>query len=382
MCVCEGEGEGEGEEKSKVWSIAEVKAMIEGLFQAYDKDGSGYLDKSEFKELMHSLQKKLAFPEDEVLRFLAEADMDQNGKVDYKEFIPLAMQIVEAMYAKGETEREMQVAEKEAEEFLVHGMTKEELTETIMTMFKEFDKDGKGFVSRSEFIDTMCSMELGLNRRELNALLFQVVDQDNDGTINYNEFVPFAYDMLRKLATLRLLENEMKQDELAQFLKDLFESRDTEMSGMLDPDDMIDLIHSAKLGLTRFQIYTVMSEATLEPDGRVSHGDFIPRAVVVIRSMLSFENSVRAQEVDSIGDEAAAAFASQLEQALDGCGEELSAKELSDRLTDSAIDEREVKTLLTACPRTSEGQYVCVDVKKTAWPVVKQVRLHKKHFQS
>lgn len=35
------------------------------------------------------------------------------------------------------------------------------------------------------------------------------------------------------------------------------------MSGMLDPDDMIDLIHSVKLGLTRFQIYTVMSEATL-----------------------------------------------------------------------------------------------------------------------
>ncbi|CEM34868.1 unnamed protein product [Vitrella brassicaformis CCMP3155] len=118
----------------------------------------------------------------------------------------------------------MQVAEKEAEEFLVQGMTaKEELTETIMTMFKEFDKDGKGFVSRSEFIDTMCSMELGLNRRELNALLFHVVDQDNDGTINYNEFVPFAYDMLHKLATLRLLENERKQDELAQFLKDLFD---------------------------------------------------------------------------------------------------------------------------------------------------------------
>ncbi|CEM34867.1 unnamed protein product [Vitrella brassicaformis CCMP3155] len=117
---------------------------------------------------------------------------------------------------------------------------------------------------------------------------------------------------------------------------------------------MIDLIHSVKLGLTRFQIYTVMSEATLEPDGRVSYGDFIPRAVVVIPSMLSFEKSVRAQEVDSIGDEAAAAFASQLEQALDRCGEELSAKELSHQLTDAAIDEREVKTLLTACPRTPE----------------------------
>lgn len=36
---------------------------------------------------------------------------------------------------------------------------------------------------------------------------------------------------------------------------------DTEMTGMLGLDDMRDLLHQAMLGLTRMQIYTVLSEA-------------------------------------------------------------------------------------------------------------------------
>merc|ERR1711881_773327 len=105
------------------------------------------------------------------------------------------------------------------------------------------------------------------------------------------EFVPFAFDLLHKLTSLRLLETEMEHDELATFLLDLFKSKDVNMEGMLYLEDVRDLLHQAMLGLSRMQIYTVISEAELH-EGMIAYTAFIPRAVGLIRSMLSFERSM------------------------------------------------------------------------------------------
>merc|ERR1719158_11989 len=139
-------------------------------------------------------------------------------------------------------------------------MARDELTEIVAHIFERMDDDGSGTLSKQEFISALTSMELGLTRREINTIMFQI-DQDNDGSISYREFVPFAFDLLQKLTSLRLLETELENDELAQYLTDLFKSKDTESTGMLHVDDVRDLLHQAMLGLSRMQIYTVISEA-------------------------------------------------------------------------------------------------------------------------
>ena len=45
------------------------------------------------------------------------------------------------------------------------------------------------------------------------------VDEDQDGFISYREFARFAYDLLQKLTSLRLLETEMEQDQFAQYAR-------------------------------------------------------------------------------------------------------------------------------------------------------------------
>merc|ERR1719409_1557643 len=139
-----------------------------------------------------------------------------------------------------------------AEDLLVHGMSRDELTELVGTIFERMDQDKSGTLSKAEFVTALTSMELGLTRREVNTIMFQI-DQDNDGNISYREFVPFAFDLLHKLTSLRLLETEMEHDELAQFLMDLFKSKDTDMTGMLYLEDVRDLLHQAMLGLSRMQ---------------------------------------------------------------------------------------------------------------------------------
>merc|ERR1712072_538198 len=135
------------------------------------------------------------------------------------EFIPLALQIIQGMYAKKRFEQHMDALEEQAENMLVHGMSREELTAVVSQIFERIDADGSGTLSKSEFLDALTSMELGLTRREVNAIMFQI-DQDQDGNVSYREFVPFAFDLLHKLTSLRLLESEMEQDECANYLMD------------------------------------------------------------------------------------------------------------------------------------------------------------------
>jgi len=268
----------------------------------------------------------------------------------------------------------MQDVEQQAEDLLVHGMARDELTEIVAHIFERMDGDGSGTLSKQEFISALTSMELGLTRREINTIMFQI-DQDQDGNISYREFVPFAFDLLHKLTSLRLLETEMEHDELAQFLMDLFKSKDTEMTGHLHVDDMRDLLHQAMLGLSRMQIYTVISEADTNSDLMIAYGNFIPRAVGLIRSMLSFEKSILKESKDTDA-EAEENFYMVMEEALGG--EDTMAPEqfMNKMKAVNLLDAKELQAV-----RNLVGGYGAAvpveDAKAQIWPLVKNIRRHK-----
>jgi Ca2+-binding EF-hand superfamily protein len=297
-------------------SLEEVESIVKDLFKKYDADDSGFLDPSEFKALMVDLQQRLEFPADEIYRFFAEADMNADGEIEYEEFIPLALQIIQSMYAKKNLEHHMAEVRENVEDLLVHGMSKYELTELVETIFERVDTDGSGTLSKEDFVSALTSMELGLTRREINTIRLQI-DVNQNGRISYREFVPFAYDLLQKLTSMRLLETELENDELGQYLTDLFKAKDTELSGMLHADDIRDLLHEAMLGLSRMQIYTVISEAEPDPDMMISYPAFIPKGVEIIRSMLSFGQCLE-KGSKGTGADAEDQFFAVLDQAFAG----------------------------------------------------------------
>jgi len=355
-------------------SLDEVETIIQDLFHKYDGDSNGFLDPTEFKALMSDLQQRMDFPPDEIYRFLAEADMNEDGMIEYEEFIPLALQIVQGMYAKKRLEQHISDIDAHAEDLLVHGMSRDELTELVGSIFERMDQDGSGTLSKAEFATALTSMELGLTRREINTVMFQI-DQDGDGGVSYREFVPFAFDLLQKLTSLRLLETELENDELAQYLTDLFKARDVEMIGMLHVDDIRDLLHQAMLGLSRMQIYTVISEAEVNSEMLIAYGTFIPRAVGLIRSMLSFEKSIVKDSKD-IGTEAEDNFFQTLDETFSGI-EQLSLGDFIGKLQATNIcNERElqaVKHLLNPF-----GEEIPVEeAKSQIWSLIKNMRRHK-----
>ena len=56
-------------------------------FKVFDKDGSGTISHNEMKQVMKNLGEKLT--DEEIDELIKEADKDNDGEVDYKEFVAM-----------------------------------------------------------------------------------------------------------------------------------------------------------------------------------------------------------------------------------------------------------------------------------------------------
>merc|ERR1712000_241224 len=127
-------------------------------FSLFDKDGDGQITTKELGTVMRSLGQNPT--EAELKDMIDEVDTDQNGTIDFPEFL--------TMMAK-----KMQEAESEDE---------------IREAFKVFDKDGDGFISAAELRHVMTTLGETLTDDEVDEMILEA-DMDGDGQVNYEEFV-------------------------------------------------------------------------------------------------------------------------------------------------------------------------------------------------
>lgn len=133
-------------------------AEYKEAFSLFDKSGTGVISSRELGNLMKSLGQT---PTEAELRDLVnEIDINGDGEIDFGEFVGLmARQVVD------------------------HD-TEEELREA----FKIFDKNEDGFISPSELRLVMTNLGEKLTDEEIDDMIREA-DFDNDGVINYEEFV-------------------------------------------------------------------------------------------------------------------------------------------------------------------------------------------------
>ena len=70
------------------------------VFQNADNDGDGLLDRIEFWNVLHSKSLNLNLSVEEKDEFLAMADVEQSGKLSYKEFVPIVKKLLQRVYQK------------------------------------------------------------------------------------------------------------------------------------------------------------------------------------------------------------------------------------------------------------------------------------------
>jgi len=275
----------------------ELKELLANLFHEADADRSGALSLKEFKTVLHEVD--LGLSERELKRVMAEADFDGNGEISYEEFIPLAIDLVQSMYAKMEAEAERKQEEDqaraEAKNYLLHGMTKEEVESVMMEIFHKSDADGSGALSLTEFQKCCRDADIGLTRKEVNVLMYSC-DVDGDGSISYEEFVPLCFEMLTEILKDEVLQKKRSPSELEVFLAQAWAASDPEGSGVVDAMELKACLKRCDLGLTRLQIHSILAEADYDDEGFTEYQKFAPKAAELIYRMLDMDSQMQKAE--------------------------------------------------------------------------------------
>jgi hypothetical protein len=150
------------------------------------------------------------------------------------------------------------------------------------------------------------------------------------------------------------------------------------MTGLLPAQDVRDLLHQLMLGLSRMQIYTVISEAEVNQEDKIAYTAFIPKAVGMIRSMLSFEKSINKDPAHDVGPEVEDDFFVKLDEAFAGATTVSSDDFLAKLEGCKIVDARELvsaKLLLGGYPDPSA--IPVEEAKSQIWALVKSMRRQK-----
>jgi calmodulin len=124
----------------------------------FDKDGDGQITTKELGTVMRSLHQNPT--EAELREMISEVDKEGSNAIDFPEFVNLMA-------------RKMKDTDSEDE---------------IKEAFKVFDKDGNGFISATELRHVMTNLGEKLTDEEVDEMIREA-DEDQDGQINYEEFV-------------------------------------------------------------------------------------------------------------------------------------------------------------------------------------------------
>ena len=246
---------------------------IRQIFKAFDKNSTGHLSRSQFRECLEMF--KLGIDTAEIEMLLQEADTNRDGLINYEEFCDLVNPL-------GNT---LKIFSR-----LIKSSGK-----TLKDVFNLFDKDRSGAISHTEFREACSTLKLGMTSPEIEELI-NFIDKSRDGRIDFNEFQrymettrteesrpyvspeksrSFSQREEKSQSTKTLNEIVQVVQEAGISLKDAFDSFDRNRDGFISREEIRIAFSNMKLGLTSHEIENVLMKVDNSRDGRVSFQEFM-----------------------------------------------------------------------------------------------------------
>ena len=129
-------------------------------FDMFDKDHSGTISVDEIAKIMKNFGNPLS--KDEIREMIKDIDTSGDGELDFDEFVTLMQR--------------QEVVEDDDDE--------------VLRAFKSFDKDQNGYITNNEFRYILTKLGERFTDQEVDTL-FRECDLDDDGRLNYEEFIEF-----------------------------------------------------------------------------------------------------------------------------------------------------------------------------------------------
>ena len=131
---------------------------LQDIFDQFDKDKDGKISGKELANAMVSMGQNPT--DDEINEMMREVDLNQDGKIDFDEFMIL----------------------------MTKNSPDTQAEEEVINAFRVFDKEGNGLIASSELKHIMMTIGDKMSEEEADEMVNEA-DIDEDGMINYEEFV-------------------------------------------------------------------------------------------------------------------------------------------------------------------------------------------------
>uniref|UniRef100_A0A6M2DWA1 Putative calmodulin n=1 Tax=Xenopsylla cheopis TaxID=163159 RepID=A0A6M2DWA1_XENCH len=173
---------------------------------------------------------------------VSEADFNEDGVIDYDEFVGLVMLLGENMSGGA-----VKLSPQQKQQF--------------RSAFAVFDKDGDGKITARELGEVMRS--LGQNPTEAEIIdMINDIDTDNSGFIDFDEFCIMMTKMLAS-------------KDVAEDLKAAFKVFDRDGNGFIDASELRYIMTNLGERLTEDEVDMMMREADLNGDGVIDYEEFV-----------------------------------------------------------------------------------------------------------
>jgi Ca2+-binding EF-hand superfamily protein len=299
---------------------------------------TGYLTFDQFQQLMEKINLGISSQE---LRFvISEADENENGVIDFDEFVPVAADLIQSFRARAKAKAMLLEADITVDDQVLSTLAKDEIKSiaaTCLVKIQDMDTRKYGVIRPTEL--RRCLAASTLNELEVN-MLCQLLPRDNFGRCNYENFEDAMIHV--RFLSLKNAALESYGSELQRYLLEACKEEETKISnikgqpvegntastprrsttpgiaatprrgatpqslaidyggasGVLPVRSLINILYNApRLTLTRLQVLVIMAEAVVL-DGMINYYQFIPLVAKTIEIM--FEPKALRQRAELI----------------------------------------------------------------------------------
>ncbi|EQC42674.1 hypothetical protein SDRG_00402 [Saprolegnia diclina VS20] len=282
-------------EKFMTMADEEIDDFLWQTFRAADPPSAGHIDIADFKKAFSDMVDYLKLNPLARLRCAAEVDELENASVAYSDFVAAASRVISTLKKRKSIESPLydanagkEVPINEDTDALLHGLLREEMESLLREILHHVDVENAGSVTRHAFLGCLQDGDLGLTRREINLILFQV-PETVDNIVIYSDIIPTIFDVLLYAHANDLLETPRSEDVVEVQLNKVFASGDDDGTGLLSFAALKTTLRLAGVGLSRIQIIALLSEAVEEEEDAVNYEAFAKRIAPMVLRMIDFD---------------------------------------------------------------------------------------------